>query len=54
MVGVDLRALSYPERLEALLAAGVGLWDVVGSGRLAKGLDTAIRDHQANPLASFR
>ena len=29
VIGVDLAALPYPERLEALKAAGVGLWDVI-------------------------
>ena len=29
VIGVDLVALPYPERLEALKGAGVGLWDVI-------------------------
>ncbi|OYX32715.1 MAG: DNA-deoxyinosine glycosylase [Caulobacterales bacterium 32-69-10] len=53
VVRADLRALSYPERLAALLAAGVGLWDVIESGRRRGSLDTAIRDPSANPLAEF-
>ena len=29
MIAVDLRALNYEARLEALLAHGIGLWDVI-------------------------
>ncbi|WP_200937250.1 MULTISPECIES: DNA-deoxyinosine glycosylase [unclassified Phenylobacterium] len=50
VVGGQLVARPYPERLEALLAGGVGLWDVVGSAVRAGSLDTAIRDHQSNAL----
>lgn len=46
----DLAALDYEARLRVLLAAGVGLWDVVGSARRSGSLDTAIRDHQPNAL----
>jgi hypoxanthine-DNA glycosylase len=42
--GVDLPALDYPARLQALLAAGIGLWDVVGSARRRGSLDAALRD----------
>jgi len=44
---------AYDARLEALLAAGVGLWDVVRTARRAGSLDAAIRDHQANALAEL-
>jgi TDG/mug DNA glycosylase family protein len=50
VVGGQLVARPYPERIEALLAGGVGLWDVVGSAVRAGSLDTAIRDHQSNAL----
>lgn len=50
VTGRPLIALPYPERLETLLAAGVGLWDVVGSAVRPGSLDTAIRDHQPNAL----
>jgi len=43
----------YEGRLEVLLNAGIGLWDVVGSARRVGSLDAAIRDHRPNPLAEF-
>jgi len=43
----------YAERLETLLAAGVGLWDVVGSAMREGSLDARIRLHAAHPLAEF-
>jgi len=50
---VDLVALAYDARLQALLAAHVGLWDVVGSAHRKGSLDGAIRLHQANRLADL-
>ena len=50
VTGAPLLSLPYGERLEVLLAAGVGLWDVVGSAVRPGSLDTAIRDHQPNAL----
>ena len=46
----DLVSLDYEARLEALLAARVGLWDTIGSARRAGSLDGAIKDHVANDL----
>ncbi len=43
MIGADLTALSYKTRLTALLAAGIGLWDVIASAERAGSLDAAIR-----------
>jgi hypoxanthine-DNA glycosylase len=50
-IGRELEALGYEERLAALLAAGVGLWDTVASARRAGSLDAAIREAEHNPLA---
>jgi hypoxanthine-DNA glycosylase len=44
VVGRDLAALPYPQRLEALKAAGVGLWDVIAGAERPGSLDTAIRN----------
>ena len=49
-VGIDLVPLPYPERLETLRSAGVGLWDVIASARRPGSLDGAIRDPEAADL----
>src|SRR3954447_19874076 len=43
VIGADLVPLPYEARLEALLAAGIGLWDTVGSATRRGSLDGAIR-----------
>lgn len=53
VTGCRLEAAGYGERLEALLLAGVGLWDVVKSGERVGSLDANIRNHQANGLAEL-
>jgi len=50
VIDKDLVSFDYPRRLEALLAARVGLWDSVGSAVRRGSLDTQIRRHSANPL----
>ncbi|MDP2763530.1 MAG: DNA-deoxyinosine glycosylase [Brevundimonas sp.] len=50
VIGVDLVAVPYPERLEALKAAGVGLWDVIVSAERPGSLDAAIRNAEAADL----
>jgi hypoxanthine-DNA glycosylase len=50
VIGVDLVALPYAERLEALKAAGVGLWDVISSANRPGSLDNAIRDVETADL----
>ena len=50
VIGTDLVALPYPERLEALRAAGVGLWDVIASAERPGSLDAAIRNAEAADL----
>lgn len=49
----DLVPLAYEERLQALLNAGVGLWDTVGAATRRGSLDGAIRMHQLNALADL-
>lgn len=49
----ELEALPYEARLERLLAAGVGLWDTVGSATRRGSLDGAIRRVEANPIAEL-
>lgn len=53
VIEADLVALPYDARLQALLAARVGLWDVVGAARREGSLDGAIRAHEANPLGDL-
>lgn len=53
VIGVDLRTLPYPERLEALLAHQVGLWDTIAEAARRGSLDSAIRDPQPRDLAAM-
>ncbi|MCL1635644.1 DNA-deoxyinosine glycosylase [Luteimonas sp. SX5] len=54
LFGVDA-GLPYPQRIAALHAAGVGLWDVLGACVRRGSLDSAIeRDSEiANPIAAL-
>ncbi len=54
LLGADLVALPYRERLRALCAHGLGLWDVYASCRREGSLDSAIEDACFNDLASLR
>lgn len=49
----DLPAMNYADRLAALLAARVGLWDVVATARRTGSSDAAIRDAAANDLPAL-
>ncbi|WP_227698748.1 DNA-deoxyinosine glycosylase [Sphingomonas hengshuiensis] len=49
----DIAALSYPDRLAALLAAHVGLWDVVASATRSGSTDAAIRDVEGHDIAAL-
>ena len=53
VIGAALESLDYEQRLAALLAARVGLWDTVASARRAGSLDAAIREAEHNPLAEL-
>jgi len=48
LLGENLSALPYQERLPRLLAHGVGVWDVLGACQREGSLDSAIRQAQAN------
>lgn len=50
VTGRDLIARPYDERLEALKAAGVGLWDVIARADRRGSLDVAIRNPEAADL----
>ena len=53
VIGRNLEALEYQARLEALLAARIGLWDTVASATRHGSLDAAIREAAHNPLAEL-
>jgi hypoxanthine-DNA glycosylase len=53
VIGVDLVALDYPDRLAALLAGGIGVWDVIATARRDGSLDGAIRDVEGNDLIAL-
>lgn len=53
VTGIDLVPLPYEARLDALRAAGVALWDTVGSASRRGSLDGNIRGHSANQLAAL-
>jgi len=53
VVGRDLVALPYENRLEALLDAKVGLWDTVAAANREGSLDAAIRLHEASDLTAL-
>ena len=53
VINADLAAAAYPDRLQILLRAGIGLWDVISSAERRGSLDADIRNHQPNALAAF-
>jgi double-stranded uracil-DNA glycosylase len=53
VIGRDLVALDYEARLEALLDAGIGLWDTVAAATREGSLDADIRLHRASDLAAL-
>jgi TDG/mug DNA glycosylase family protein len=53
VIDIDLRALPYESRLEALLARGIGLWDVIADAERPGSLDAAIRNETHNALADL-
>jgi TDG/mug DNA glycosylase family protein len=53
VIGRDIAALAYEARLEALLEAGVGLWDTVAAATRKGSLDADIRLHEASDLVAL-
>ncbi len=53
VIDLDLVPLNYPERLNALLACGVGLWDVVAEAHRPGSLDSRIRSRNDNDLCAL-
>ncbi|OWY40210.1 DNA-deoxyinosine glycosylase [Xenophilus sp. AP218F] len=52
-LGRPLAALDYAQRLDALRAAGVGLWDVIASANRRGSLDADIRERRNNDLLAL-
>ncbi|MEK8049293.1 DNA-deoxyinosine glycosylase [Ideonella sp. DXS22W] len=53
LLGEALTAMPYAQRLDALRAHGVGLWDVYAACRREGSLDSAIEQAEPNDLASL-
>ena len=53
VVGRDLATLDYEDRLAALRASGVALWDVIGSARRIGSSDAAILDAEGNDIVAL-
>jgi TDG/mug DNA glycosylase family protein len=53
VIGYDLTAFPYDDRLATLLTHHVGLWDVVASATRTGSLDSAIRDAELSPLVDL-
>lgn len=49
----DLQSLPYNDRLEALKASGIALWDVIAEAHRPGSLDSDIRDESPNDLAGL-
>ena len=52
--GVNLLAMPYAQRLEAIRTHGLGLWDVYARCERQGSLDTAIRNAEFNDLAGLK
>ena len=53
VLGEDLAALAYADRLERLRARRFGLWDVVAEARREGSLDSHIKAHVGNDLTTL-
>lgn len=54
VIGEDLPALPYEERLTRLRAHGIGLWDVIDACVRKGSLDSAIRNARANDFSELQ
>lgn len=54
VIGVELAALPYEERLKILGERGVGLWDVVGAALREGSADQAIREPVHNAIGGLK
>lgn len=54
LLGVNLAALPYEQRLAQIRGRGLGLWDVYAACRRQGSLDTAIEAAEPNDLGSLR
>ena len=54
VIDQPLKELDYADRIAAVQAAGIAIWDVFGSCERAGSLDTAIRDAIPNDFAALR
>lgn len=53
IIGEDLPALAYPDRLQTLQRHRIGLWDVVAEARRDGSLDSNIRNPNGNDLVGL-
>ena len=51
--GRELEPLAYDDRLDALRAAGIGLWDVVASATRTGSTDAAMREIEEHDIAAL-
>ena len=53
LFALDLRAMSYQDRLREVLSRGLGIWDVYAACEREGSLDSSIRGAQPNDLAAL-
>jgi len=54
VIGQPLKEMDYPNRIAAVQAAGIAIWDVFASCERAGSLDSAIQNAVPNPLAALK
>ncbi len=54
VIGRPLKEMDYADRIAAVEAAGIAIWDVFASCERAGSLDTAIREATPNDLGALR